>query len=55
MTGYLIDTDWVADYLKGKNQAVKTLATLPTLRLSTSGLYDARERRIVCPSQKVVG
>ncbi len=30
------------------------LATLPTLRLSTSGLYNARERRIVYPSQKVV-
>ncbi|MDO8692354.1 MAG: adenine deaminase C-terminal domain-containing protein, partial [Dehalococcoidia bacterium] len=31
------------------------MATLPTLRLSTSGLYDARKRAIVYPSQKVVG
>ncbi|HLE80844.1 MAG TPA: adenine deaminase C-terminal domain-containing protein, partial [Dehalococcoidia bacterium] len=30
------------------------LATLPTLRLSTSGLYDARKQEIVYPSQKVV-
>ncbi|MDP2726529.1 MAG: adenine deaminase C-terminal domain-containing protein [Dehalococcoidia bacterium] len=30
------------------------LASLPTLRLSTAGLYNAREQRIVYPSQKVV-
>jgi len=31
------------------------MATLPTLRMSTSGLYDARAKAIVYPSQKVVG
>lgn len=52
----------LTDYIKTRNfqhsdphiiMDFLSLATLPTLRLSTSGLYDARKREIVYPSQKM--
>jgi adenine deaminase len=52
----------MTDYIKRRNFKYSDphiimdflcLSTLPTLRLSTSGLFDARERRIVYPAQIV--
>lgn len=36
MISYLIDTDWVIDFLKGKNETVDTLVSMEKMGLAIS-------------------
>lgn len=67
MNGYLVDTDWIADYLKGKEYAIKALSPLIGRRLvavsivTYAELYEGvlgakqREKRLEQLSDLIVG